>query len=57
MGYGGQLFDLLVDAGTSPQEIIDGGLEELTTNIQRMAEEIAEDVWDEAIKRIGEEKE
>ena len=57
MGYGGQLFDLLVDAGTSPQEIIDGWLEELTTNIQRMAEEIAEDVWDEAIKRIGEEKE
>ena len=57
MKHEGQLFDLLVDAGTSPQEIIDGGLEELTTNIQRMAEEIAEDVWDEAIKRIGEEKE
>ena len=50
--FASTLFDSLVDAGTSPQEIIDGGFEELITNIQRQANEIAEVVWEEAIKRL-----
>jgi len=50
--FASTLFDSLVDAGTSPQEIIDGGVEELITNIQRQANEIAEVVWEEAIKRL-----
>ena len=50
--FASPLFDSLVDAGTSPQEIIDGGFEELITNIQRQANEIAEVVWEEAIKRL-----
>ena len=52
--FASTLFDSLVDAGTSPQEVIDGGFDQLTTNIQRQASEIAEVVWDEAIKRIEE---
>ena len=52
--FASTLFDSLVDAGTSPQEVIDGGFEQLTTNIQELANEIAEVVWDEAIKRIEE---
>ena len=48
------LFDTLVDAGTSPQAIIDGGFKELVTDITAMANNIAELVWDEAIKRIKE---
>ena len=50
--FASTLFDSLVDAGTSPQEIIDGGFEELITNIQRQANEIAEVVWEDAIKRL-----
>ena len=52
--FASTLFDTLVDAGTSPQEIIDGGFEELFTDITAMANNIAELVWDEAIKRIKE---
>ena len=54
MNTKGQLFDLLVDTGTSPQEIIDGGLEQLRTNIRDLVNDIANDVWDEATKRISE---
>jgi len=50
--FASTLFDSLVDAATSPQGIIDGGFEELITNIQRQANEIAEVVWEEAIKRL-----
>ena len=51
--FASTLFDNLVaHAGTSPQEVIDGGFEQLITNIQRQANEIAEVVWDEAIKRL-----
>ena len=53
MKYEGQLFDLLVDAGTSPQEIIDGGLEQLRTNIRDLVNDIADDIVDEATKRIS----
>jgi hypothetical protein len=78
MDYRERLFDLFVDAGTSPQEIIDGGLEQLRTNIrdlrrmngvrpngtlnwqplprnykqEKATRLIADDIWDEAIKRI-----
>ena len=55
MKHEGQLFDLLVDAGTSPQEIIDGGLEQLRTNIRDLVNDIAHDILDEATKRISEE--
>ena len=55
MNTKGQLFDLLVDSGTSPQEIIDGGLEQLRTNIRDLVNDIADDVWDEATKRISKE--
>jgi len=51
MNYEGQLFDLLVDGGTSPQEIIDGGLEQLRTNIKELVNDIADDIFDEATKR------
>ena len=53
MNYEGQLFDLLVDAGTSPQEIIDGGLEQLRTNIKDLVNDIADDIVDETTKRIS----
>jgi hypothetical protein len=63
MDYRERLFDLFVDAGTSPQEIFDGGLEQLRTNIrdlrrmngvrqEKATRLIADDIWDEAIKRI-----
>ena len=55
MKHEGQLFDLLVDAGTSPQEIGDGGLEQLRTNIRDLVNDISDDIWDEATKRISEE--
>ena len=51
MNYEGQLFDLLVDTGTSPQEIVDGGLEQLRTNIRDLVNDIADDILDEATKR------
>ena len=55
--FASTLFDNLVaHAGTSPQEVIDGGFEQLTTNIQELANEIAEVVWDEAVKRTEENK-
>ena len=55
MNYEGQLFDLLVDAGTSPQEIVDGGLEQLRTNIRDLVNDIADDILNEATKRISKE--
>ena len=55
MKYEGQLFDLLVDAGTSPQEIVDGGLEQLRTNIRDLVNDIADDILNEATKRISKE--
>ena len=55
MKYEGQLFDLLVDAGTSPQEIVDGGLEQLRTNIKDLVNDIADDILNEATKRISKE--